>query len=222
MKAVGKTIDVNGVDLDIYSGPVGISCSGGADSAILLYHLMKNKTDDKIYIFSTGNHEKRRLNVPVATTVVEKCIQLTGNADVEHHITYAPEQDNMSLFGKLDYYFDNNLINIVYTGVTENPPSTVTDKFLEEVTEPEREADIGVKPTILYNKFYTPWVNINKLKIAEMYNEENLMEDLYPYTRSCEYNHNNRFFANIEDPGLGHCGMCWWCEERKWAFGKLQ
>ena len=222
MKAVEKTIDVNGVDLDIYSGPIGISCSGGADSTILLYHLMKNKTDNKIYIFSTGNHEKKRLNISVSATVVEKCIQLTRNSNVEHHITYADEQDENSLFSKLNFYFDNNLVNIVYTGVTENPPKSVTDKFIEDVTEPEREPDVGKKPTIHFDKFYTPWANINKLKIAEMYSENNLLEDLYPYTRSCEYNHNNLFFANIEDPGIGHCGKCWWCQERKWAFGKLQ
>jgi 7-cyano-7-deazaguanine synthase in queuosine biosynthesis len=217
-----KSIDVDSVNLDIYTGPVGVSVSGGADSAILLYHLMKNKTDDKIYIFSTGNHEKSRLNIPVATTVVEKCIHLTGNTNVEHHITYTDEQNSTSLFNKLDFYFDNNLVNIVYTGVTENPPKVVSDKFMHEVTELDREADAGIKPTIHHNKFYTPWININKLKIAEMYNKDNLLKELYPYTRSCEYNQHNSFFANIEDPGLGHCGYCWWCEERKWAFGKLQ
>lgn len=221
MKKIIKTVDILGVNLDIYSGPVGISVSGGADSAILLYHLMNNKKDDKIYIFSTGNNEKKRLNIKVSTNVVEKCIQLTNNSNVEHHLTYCEEQDEMALFPKLDFYFNNNLVNIIYTGTTENPPTIVTNKFREEVTQLYREADLGEKSTIHYDKFYTPWINVNKSKIAEMYISEKLMENLFPLTRSCEYNPNESFFANIEDPGLGHCGKCWWCEERAWAFKRL-
>ena len=26
------------------------------------------------------------------------------------------------------------------------------------------------------------------------------------------------FFDDIKNPGLGHCGECWWCKEREWAF----
>ena len=54
-----------------------------------------------------------------------------------------------------------------------------------------------------------------------MYKEANLLDELYPITRSCEYDPTSNYFKNIKNPGIGHCGKCWWCEERKWAFGTL-
>ena len=39
---ISKSISCAGTNLDIYDGPVGIMVSGGVDSAILLYHLMKH------------------------------------------------------------------------------------------------------------------------------------------------------------------------------------
>ena len=87
MKKIIDSISPAGVNLDIYEGPIGVSCSGGADSSILLYHLMREVTD-KIYIFSTGNNQRSRYNVTAATRVVEKLIQLTGNSNIEHHLSY--------------------------------------------------------------------------------------------------------------------------------------
>ena len=46
---VRKSIDCARTNLDIYDGSIGIMVSGGADSAILLYYLMKHCTD-KIHI----------------------------------------------------------------------------------------------------------------------------------------------------------------------------
>ena len=76
-----------GVELEIVEGPVGIMVSGGVDSSILLYYLMKNTTYT-IHIYTTGSNLKFRRNSIVAPVVVEKCIQLTGNNNVVHHIHY--------------------------------------------------------------------------------------------------------------------------------------
>ena len=214
-----KSVDVSGVNLDIYRGPVGISCSGGADSSILLYNLMKH-CEDKIYIFSTGNNQRNRYNVSIATKVVERCIQLTGNSNIEHHISYCEVQSFETLFSKLRHYIDNDIIKMLYTGITANPPISVTDTFKLKITETAREPGLE-KPFITNGIAYTPLINVDKSIIAKMYNEENLIEDLYSITRSCEYDPTSNYFTNIEDPVLGHCGECWWCEERKWAFRRL-
>ncbi len=220
MTRVIKSIDVSGVNLDIYEGPVGVSCSGGADSSILLYNLMKH-CEDKIYIFSTGNNQRSRHNVEVATKVVERCIQLTGNSNIEHHISYCEVQSSETLFPKLRPYIDNGVIKMLYTGITENPPTNISDNFKLKITETKRNPGV-IKPFIVNGVAYTPWTNVDKRSIAKMYNEENLLEDLYSITRSCEYDPTSDYFEKIEDPGLGHCGECWWCEERKWAFGRLE
>lgn len=215
------SISTAGVNLDIYSGPIGISCSGGADSAILLYHLMREK-EDKIYIFTTGNNRRNRYNIQAAVRVVEKCVQLTGNSNIEHHISYCEEQTKQSLFPKLEFYLTHDLVDIIYTGITENPPVEVADTFSLSITETTRNPGIE-KPYLHYDdRFYTPLVNVNKYVIAEMYKEADVINELFPLTRSCEYDPINDYFVDIEDPGLGHCGKCWWCEEREWAFGRLE
>ncbi len=108
--------------------------SGGADSAILLYHLMKH-SKDKIHIFSLGTNDKRRLNLSVATQVVEKCIQLTGNINIEHHINYGETQTLNSLLVMPKQFIEEKRIKIVYNGVTANPPKKVLDTFKRESLE---------------------------------------------------------------------------------------
>lgn len=218
---IKHSISPAGINLDIYSGPIGISCSGGADSSILLYHLMREK-EDKIHIFTTGNNRRNRYNIQAASRVIEKCIQLTGNSNLEHHITYCEEQSFETLFPKLEFYFEHDLVGMVYTGITENPPVEASDTFSLSITETKRNPGIE-KPYLHHNdRFYTPWTNANKSVIAEMYKEADLINELFPLTRSCEYDPIDNYFVNIENPGMGHCGKCWWCEERKWAFGRLE
>lgn len=212
-----KTIQVANTNLDIYDGSIGVSCSGGADSTILLYHLMKH-AKGTIHIFTTGNNQRERYNVKVACEVVEKCIRLTGNTNIEHHISYCEVQSFDTLFPKLDFYLKSGIIDMLYTGITANPPKEVSDTFKLPVSEANRD---GNSDLIHHNgKVYTPWYNINKQEIAKMYDEE-LLKDLFAITRSCEYDPTSSYFDNIENPQDGHCGECWWCEERKWAFGRL-
>ena len=57
MKIV-KSIDCAGTNLDIYDN-VGIMVSGGVDSAILLYYLMKH-SNETIHIYTLGSNLKYR------------------------------------------------------------------------------------------------------------------------------------------------------------------
>jgi len=241
MKIV-QSIYCCGTNLDIYDGPVGIMVSGGADSAILLYHLMKH-SKDKIHIFSLGNNDKRRLNLSIATQVVEKCIQLTGNINIEHHINYCETQTLNSLLVMPKQFIEEKRIKIVYNGVTANPPKKVLDTFklksLELDRDPSVERDVlsSYQLSLVFDRdpnverdvlsvddiWYSPWTNIDKKIIASMFKEENLIETLFSITRSCAYDPTHHYFIeNVKDPGYGHCGECWWCEEREWAFGRLQ
>ena len=51
------------------------------------------------------------------------------------------------------------------------------------------------------------------LPTAKIYQELDLMETLFPVTRSCEVTDKIEYY--------GHCGKCWWCEERHWGFGNV-
>ncbi len=219
-----KSISCAGTNLNIYNN-VGIMVSGGVDSAILLYYLMKH-SKDKIHIFSYNsprfNVTNLRVNISVAIQVVETCIKLTDNTNIEHHISYC---DN--LYDMPEQFIEEKRIKIVYSGVTSIPPKKVTDTFKLPSLE-HHNRDSNVKRDVLKNlslgKYYSPYTNIDKKIIASMYKEENLIKKLYTMTRSCAYEPKSKhnFFENIKDPGLGHCGVCWWCEERNWAFEGLQ
>ena len=51
-------------------------------------------------------------------------------------------------------------------------------------------------------------ISVDKKFLAEIYEQENLMNDLFPNTVSC---------TNISK--IEPCKKCYWCEEKKWAFG---
>ena len=122
----------------------------------------------------------------------------------------------------MKYYIKNGIVNVIYTGITENPPVEISNNFKLSITETNRNPGIEKK---LYHSdndtFYTPWANVDKRTIAKMYIDDDLLDSLFTYTRSCEYDPTSEYFENIKDPGTGHCGECWWCEERQWAFGRL-
>lgn len=207
-------------------GPVCTFSSGGADSSLLLYLLMKYKPNDKIYVLTTGIATRQYRMIKTSANVVKKCVELTGNNNIEHHFTYSTAGSDDSYFSKVDFYFDNNLVNAAFTGLTANPPKEVVESFtfsnhtntIRNVTEGE------VKPVISKDgRFYVPFANQNKRNIFDIYKYEGLLDTLFPLTRSCEWEDDFKTLYNIEDPGDdGHCEKCWWCEERKWGFGRLE
>ena len=117
-----------GVRLDLRNGPVGIMLSGGVDSAILLYYLMRYTTDT-IHIYTTGSNLKYRRNSIIAPRVVEKCIELTGNNNVVHHIHYDEAATDTSMIDAPQEDIDRQEINMVYDGTTMNPPDDIATKF---------------------------------------------------------------------------------------------
>lgn len=200
---------VNGVP--ILNVPVGVSVSGGADSSILLYTLMKYSRE-KIYIFTTGNRQKGFKNIEASMNVVAKCIELTGNINVEHHISYTEEQSFETTFPKLIRYLETNQVRLIHTAITSNPPQEVCETFTHMPSQINRDPKSKKNKWFLGNRVHCPFYDIDKQGIRQIYEKEGVLDTLFPATRSCE---------TKEDIGLGHCGECWWCQERNWAFGQL-
>lgn len=199
-------VKISNTLVHLHPGPIGISCSGGVDSSVLLYILMSQNIKP-IHIFTCASKLKNYSSAFTTVEVINKCIQLTGNNNIFHHIHYVDEQTKENLFYKDK--FKN--IYLLYTAITQNPPQEVSSKFENTITETEREPG---EVKLLYtdeNRFYMPFANINKKEIYNIYKELDLLDSLFPVTRSCE----SLILTK------GHCGKCWWCEERKWAFGTL-
>lgn len=223
MSKIINTYDLHEkVTFHTFEGNTGINVSGGADSALLLYLTMIG-TSDTIHIMTLGNSQRYRRNVVVAMQVVERCIQLTGNNNVVHHIHNCPVQNFEEIKKMYMTYIDNETLDVMTGAITANPPKDVTDTFILPVTENDRDPDEEYE-TLFEREgkyiWHLPFRNVDKSVIAEIYRDFNLMEDLFPYTRSCEFDPTVNNGTTV-DPGLGHCGKCWWCEERKWAFGRL-
>lgn len=209
-----RYITVCDVEIPIVDGPVGISCSGGADSSLLLFLLMSNVTAP-LHIFTLANNVNFRSSAVVSATVIEKCIQLTGNINITHHTSYTTEQTIDQLFTYPDKFHAENKVNWLYTGITASPPKHVSDTFAGPENNTEQQfRDPSIQQNIFNFHHIRPFYNIDKRKIREMYDQLGLLETLFPFTRSCEHVSGTEYYD--------HCGKCWWCKEREWGFGRLK
>lgn len=205
-----KTITIAGVDIDIYNGPIGIEMSGGADSSLLFYILLKYATGPIHVIHLCAKHHQRAL-VKQLTEVIGFCIDEQQSPTlIMMHIVfiYKTLPPIAYFYGKK--FVDTGTVNITYTGMTALP--TPEDQSTFNIKGPNtiyRDRNPGEQKNVYGAGTYNPFINIDKKKIKEMYDELNLTNSLFPITRSCD----NPEWTE------GSCCECWWCEERKWAFG---
>ena len=151
----------------------------------------------------------------IAANVIDKCIELTGNNKINHHVVYVDMQNNDKLFRLPLEMLSENKISMMYTAVTANPPKDIADNFLTPIENSEQNnRDPSIFRPTIEGVWCYPFFNIDKIKIADMYESLGLVNTLFPLTRSCE----------LENPSpnfLGHCDNCWWCKERFWGFKRL-
>ncbi len=206
-----NSITVCDVEFDIHPGNIAASVSGGADSAIMLYMILAN-CPGPVAVYTCSSREKGWVSPTVAYSVMLRCIELTGRTDIEHHTYFVEQQTRETLFRPLAQFILTHNHPIMYTAVTAIPPREVTASWGISSGVDDRRDPAIIRP--LYNgprgEFYSPFFNIDKRKIRELYDHYGLLDGLYPITRSCE-----SFTLRS-----GHCGRCWWCRERLWAFGK--
>lgn len=184
--------------------PVSIIVSGGADSAILLYLLLKQQKHT-VYITTLTNKQKFYRNVIPAANVVKFCVDATGNNNIAHKFLYEDYQDDVA-FDKLLQSLETK---IKIMGLTDLPTN---DSNLEIPQLPENDIRNNPAPRDLWRgDMYFPFANLNKKDIAQLYKDNNLIDTLFPLTTSCET------LDQLDE----HCGTCWWCKERLWAFNRL-
>lgn len=205
-----KTIDLGKIKLNIYNGTIGIRASGGADSSILLYYLALHHTGP-IIAYTISQEIQDYSEEDHITRVVNKIRELTSNKNIiiKHYKVHKKTIDILLDITNTNATEDN--ITMLYSGITKQPPQEDEALFKNNINEGDltnfRDPTIEV-PT-LYNKTYMPFANLNKKDISDLYIRAGVLESLFPITYSCVIN-----------PKV-HCGNCWWCEERQWAFGKL-
>lgn len=197
--------------LDIHDGSIGISHSGGADSSVLLYLLFKF-SPGPIHIYTCASKMKNFVSPTVSSRVIEYLIRMFRRTDIYHHTFYVAEQNFDTLFTQLADFISQHNLSVLYTAGTALSPDEDLVKFLNPAPLYEKRNSNVTRPVYdKSGKFYAPWWNKDKKYVKAIYEEYGLIDSLFPLTRSCED-------LNLLD---GHCGKCWWCEERFWAFGRL-
>ena len=173
----------------------GILLSGGLDSAILLYLLIKSNPEIDIQPFTIPKTDGAALYAnPVIEhfnskfgTVIPKTI-LVGNPTVHHR--YQSTTAVRTIFYRYP-------VDQLFIGINKNP------------TELENYPGAPMRDTKSdHPKITFPFVDMTKDQIIKIMFDED-QEDLMSLTHSCTERSDTR------------CGTCWQCTERKWAFSKL-
>lgn len=213
-----KTIEF---DLPEHFKQVGLKISGGADSAIVAYMLAKyiaEERPDLTIIPITVTHAEKNYQVEFSNKVINFIEaqfgikfgqQFTNMAESEE--TYTQTQANL-----VDKLFSDKVIDCLYMGLTHNPPLEVMQTFAPMVIAagfPDRNHTSPKKQKISISR-YAPLINMDKQEVAELYKKFDVMDTLFPLTRSCE---------NVTTDFSEHCKIkCFHCHERFWGFGRYE
>jgi 7-cyano-7-deazaguanine synthase in queuosine biosynthesis len=220
--------------LGVEISTVGVWLSGGADSALLCYLLAKKIMQENLPLqIQPITVDYKRPFKFIARDVQKKIEKLLSAESIfKEHLVYNPPSDTVwspdelaKEFHRLnEKHIRENKFQVLFSGITTNPPVNIQENFkwgvLKDV-EIKRGGSIlkekvrhFVKQEDKIYEFYEikPFFDLTKKDIANIYQNLKITDQLFPVTRSCED------LKSVE----GHCGVCWWCEERQWAFGRLQ
>lgn len=209
---MNKIVTIAGISIDIPDTQCGIMLSGGADSAILYYILLLHSTK-AIHVYTCGSANNGREAPVTSYNIIRECMKRIDRRDIFQHTYFVDVKVSQEMYDATHQITSD--LDIVYMATTNTPDDAVMNSFkhLNKLYS-DRNPNVLNKPYYVGPKmrFYRPFVNLNKKNIYDLYKELDALEWLFPLTISCEKNP----ISNTE-----HCDNCWWCEERRWAFGRL-
>lgn len=206
---------------------VGIRLSAGCDSAIIGYLLakyVKEERPDLSLVAISLDVRGKDYQINIAKKVMN-FIENEFDIKFKNHFTGLVEDQRIS--GKMqtdlcNRLIANNEIDCYFTGLTRNPPDEEMRKFAVNIFDiSEAESTIhrshsGTKPTVDGHRYF-PLINIDKKGVAELYQRFDLLDRLFPLTKSCE-----NFSPESMAARSVHCEtLCWQCCERGWGFGRF-
>lgn len=203
---------------------LAVMMSGGPDSALLTYLMIKTIQEEKhsnVRIFPvTAELLKRPFNIRYAEKCIETLADITGFTNWGPHLTFdIPAEHCLDDDKKIELMREHTRrfthehdLHRFYNGTTKNPPPEI-EWLYNDGRMPERDTpEEDLKP--LEDKYVSwPLLYSHKRHVSDLYKKYELLESLFPKTRSCE---------GETDKTLNHtivCKKCWWCKERYWGFG---
>ena len=198
---------------------IGIWMSGGADSSMLAYLLAKQIRDFDLNIKIQPLSVRRgRPNNPIYAGNVIDFIEEDLQIKMNDHIIYYPDindehqREIKEFWDRDDENFREGLFQILYSGITCNPPKDDDTIPLNKERSRDEDADRPIVSKNGIRYYINPFFNINKKGLAKLYKEYGVLDTLFPKTFSCE--------GSVKETKTHtqHCKRCWWCQERYWAF----
>ena len=226
-------MNIDGVEIPLNKDwqRIGISLSGGADSALLAYFIMENTSADIYFTTQIRMWKTKPWQEYVAQDVVHWFRRRYQNR-IEHLTNFVPpemEEPNTTYitdeYGKLkpgnriilrahnEYVVHKYKLNAWYAGVNLNPQEPL------EGAPVDRNTAI-ISPVLIHMGIpvHHPFVNVQKDWIVRRYIENNI-NDLFSITRSCEGEFKNLNYTNYTPyQTVPTCGTCFWCLEREWGI----
>lgn len=219
---------------------IGIKLSGGADSAMVYYMVCdhyRDRPDIKLYAITLSTSGKPYY-ADFAKQVIEVVGTLTGRYPEQHFTKFIDHNDwgNSGPYDRgqedlVDEVVEKVRPDIIYSGLTQNPdPDHMRNYLLQNLLrfsldEKEVLQHLGARDksrdpenfnlTAAYAR-NKPFITGDKRAVAEEYNRYELMDTLYPFTFSCEGLSRYDGVAHTK-----HCGCCFFCLERYYAFGRI-
>lgn len=230
------------VPLDTNWRNIGISVSGGADSALLAYLLCdiinSNDLDISVHVINHVRCWKTRpWQKHNADLVYNWLLQRFYHTKFQRHINFVPPDLEWGTVGPniVDEYGQLNSGDIIeirafaeyvgftknldayYNAVTRNPTFTLEGAMDIRNIEPTVENLSKMITTHMGRVSSHPFRFVDKSWIYQQYKQLDIM-DLYNITRSCEgeFEHIN-YQSYIPGQHVPTCGKCFWCAERAWA-----
>ena len=222
-------LQANGITIDFFDkllteekpfSRIAVSFSGGIDSSLTMYCLCKtilefNKQKEiTVYGFNANVLDYEFDEVSKTPTL--NCYEVITEMfpDIQfggihlYDISGIPKgQEKTPLLRKARNEFQEDFnIDRMLLGSTKNPPIGASKEIDEAVARDPvlqqryRKKDLPFKDE--------PFARVDKSFLAEIYKQEELMYNLYPYTVSC-----------VDMGMIGPCKKCYWCHEKKWSFG---
>ena len=212
---------------------IGISLSGGADSALLAYLICKNvsPTTEIHFNIQIRLWKTRPWAEHIADNVVTWFKDNFDHRFYVHKNLVPPELEEPTEYlikdeyGKMkpgnriilrshnEYIAHKHNLDALYAGVNMNPDIDIPGKVAER--------DEGhIAPHFVHNgvDICHPFVYTKKNWIIKQY-YDNGIEQLLNTTRSCEGEFEDLNYTTYT-PGdnVPECGECFWCKERQWGI----
>lgn len=226
-------MNINGVEIPLNKDwqRIGISLSGGADSALLAYLLLKNTDADFYFTTQIRMWKTRPWQRYVAKDVVGWFTEKFKNKifHLENFVPPEMEEPNTTFitdeYGKSkpgnriilraynEYVAHTYKLDAWYAGVNLNP-----SEIFNGAPQDRNNAVIPVQLEHMGIPVIHPFVNVQKDWIIRQYINQGVGE-LLEITRSCEGEFENLNYNNYKPyQPVPVCGTCFWCKEREWGM----